>query len=45
MVMSIEKDGKMPEVRKPDEYQLPDWKDSCRELLSKAVSLYEKNSL
>lgn len=43
MLISIEKDGKMPEVRKPDEYQLPDWKESCRELLSKAVSLCEKN--
>ncbi len=45
MVMSIEKDGKMPEVRDPDEYQLPDWKDSCRELLSKAVVLGEKVSI
>ena len=42
MIMDIEKEGKMPEVRKPEQYQLPDWKDSCRELLTKAISLYEK---
>jgi len=32
----------MPKVRNPEEYQLIDWKDSCRELLTKAIALYEK---
>jgi len=42
IVVDIEKKGTMPKVRNPEEYQLPDWKDSCRELLTKAVELYEK---
>jgi len=42
IIIDIENKGKMPKVRKPEEYQLLDWKDSCRELLSKAVALYEK---
>jgi len=42
MVIDIEKGQKMPEVRRPEEYQLPDWKDSCRELLTKSITLYEK---
>ena len=42
IIIDIENSGKMPEVRKPEEYQLPDWRDSCRELLCKAVTLYEK---
>ncbi|MFB0524153.1 MAG: hypothetical protein ACETVZ_01345, partial [Phycisphaerae bacterium] len=42
IIIDIENKGKMPKVRKPEEYQLPDWNDSCRELLSKAVALYEK---
>jgi alpha-1,2-rhamnosyltransferase len=41
IIVNIEKEGKMPEVRLPAEYQLPDWKDSCRELLAKAVALCE----
>jgi len=42
IVVDIEKKETMPKVRNPEEYQLPDWKDSCRELLTKAVELYEK---
>ena len=45
IIIDIENEGKMPEVRNPKEYQLLDWKDSCRELLSKAVALYEKVSV
>jgi alpha-1,2-rhamnosyltransferase len=45
MIVDIEKEGKMPEVRKLEELQLSDWKDSCRELLNKAVSLYEITSV
>jgi alpha-1,2-rhamnosyltransferase len=44
MVIDIEKKGKMPDVRRPEKYQLPDWKDSCRELLTKSITLYEKAS-
>lgn len=44
MIIDIEKEGKMPDVRKPEKYQLPDWKDSCRELLTKSIALYEKVS-
>jgi alpha-1,2-rhamnosyltransferase len=44
MVIDIEKGRKMPKVRRPEEYQLPDWKDSCRELLTKSIALYEKVS-
>jgi alpha-1,2-rhamnosyltransferase len=44
MVIDIEKKGKMPKVRKPETYQLPDWKDTCRELLTKSTTLYEKAS-
>lgn len=42
IITNIEKGGKMPKVLEPEEYQLLSWKDSCRELLSKAVALYEK---
>jgi len=42
LIIDVEKQGKMLEVRSFEEYQLPDWKDSCRELLNKAVALYEK---
>jgi len=45
MIVDIEKEGKIPEVRKPKEYLLPDWKDSCRELLNKSIALYEKASV
>lgn len=41
LIINIEKEGKMPEVRNLEEYQLSDWKDSCRELLSKAITLYD----
>jgi O-antigen biosynthesis alpha-1,2-rhamnosyltransferase len=44
IIIDIEENGEMPEVREPAKYQLPDWEDSCRELISKAVALYEKVS-
>lgn len=44
IITNIEKGRKMPKVRRPKEYQLPDWKDSCRELLTKSITLYEKAS-
>lgn len=44
IIINIEKTGKMPEVRAPEEYNLPTWKDSCRELLSKAAALSGKVS-
>jgi alpha-1,2-rhamnosyltransferase len=42
LIIGIESQGKMPQVRNIGEYQLPDWNDSCRELLSKAVALSVK---
>lgn len=45
IITNIEKGGKMPKVRKPEEYQLPTWKDSCRELITKSVALYERVSV
>lgn len=41
IIINIEKTGKMPEVRKPEDYDLLTWKDSCRELLSKVMTLSE----
>jgi len=45
IIIDIEEKGKMPEVCNPGGYQLLDWKDSCRELLGKAVALSEKVSV
>ncbi|GAF71930.1 unnamed protein product, partial [marine sediment metagenome] len=42
MIIDIENEQKMPSVRKPEEYELIDWKESCRELINKSVALYER---
>ena len=42
IICKIEKEGKMPEVRRPEQYQLSDWADSCRELITKSLALSQK---
>lgn len=42
IIINIEKTGEMPEVQSLQEYNLPTWQDSCRELLKKALFLSER---
>jgi alpha-1,2-rhamnosyltransferase len=44
IIINIEKTGEMPGVRMPEEYNLPSWKDSCKELLTKTIELGKKNA-
>ena len=39
IIINIEKTGKLPDTMPPECHKLPDWKDSCRELLEKALLL------
>ena len=45
IIIKIEKENKMPEVRKPQTYELTTWEESCRDLLTKATDLCEKSTL
>ncbi len=45
IIIDIEEKKKVLQVHRPEECKLTNWKDSCRELLSKAFALCEKISV